>query len=124
MEEVGVTRIDLVSSPRTAMEAVESVRRWARDRALSGTVTDRLSRTVLAAMSHGRRFSSRGVTIGLRWSDVDHVRVELLWRRCCERPVSEDSEAQAAALTLDAVADQWGCRTTDPVGHWAVVDAR
>ena len=119
-----MTRVDLVCGTRIGVEAVESVRRWAADRALSPAVSDRLSRTVLAAMGHGRRFSARGLTIRLRWWDVDHVRVDLRWHRCREHPTTDDPETRAAAATLDAVADEWGSSAGDATSYWAVVDAR
>ncbi len=122
--EAGVTRIDLVCGARAGVEAVESVRRWAADRALSVAVTDRLSRTVLAAMALGRRFAPGGLTIRLRWGDVDHVRLDLRWHRCRKHPTTEDPESRAAAATLDAVADEWGPSAVDAMSHWAVVDAR
>jgi hypothetical protein len=126
-DPVGVTRVDLVCGPQVAHTALELVRRWGRDRALSSTAMVRLSSLVLAAVSHGLRFNPRSVTITLRWVDLDRVRVDVRWRNCSRTaiPVEADGDLESTAGTLDALAEDWGFATSSwgPV-QWMVFDTR
>lgn len=81
MQELGVRRVDLAWDSSTRQAASRYVRSWARDRALSSSVIDRMSAAVGAELVVGPPFEARGVTLRLRWLDLDRVGVELRWRR-------------------------------------------
>ncbi len=125
--EAGVTRMDLVCSPRIEFTAQQMARRWGRDRALPAEAVDRLATLVLAAVRHGLRFGPRGVTILVRWLDTDRVRVDVRWRGCSGSALSRGpaGDVESTAATLDALAEGWGfgASSVDPV-QWIVLDSR
>ena len=124
---LGITRLDIVRSPRIVEAAQDLVHQWGRDRALSMTALGCLAALVDAAVAHGLRFDPRAVTIRICWVDPDRVRVELRWHGCsgaAPAPVAS-GELESTVATLDAYAEQWGFRISNsgPV-HWMVIDTR
>ena len=129
---VGVTRIDLVCGPAIEQTAEALTRRWAQDRALRGPITERLATLALTATEHGLRFEPRGLTLQIRWLDLDRIRLEVRWHGCSStaHPSSRDpsrvrGEIAQVAAVLDEMADEWGISSDAPAPvHWMVLDTR
>lgn len=123
----GVTRFDLICSAQTTETVQKLTRRWCEDRALSSSAVDRLVMLVRAAVGHGLRFAPGGVTLMLRWLDVDRVRIDVRWYGCraTARLATAESDLESTAAALDVLAENWGFATsrTGPV-QWMVVDTR
>ncbi|MBF4764406.1 hypothetical protein ISU07_14830 [Nocardioides islandensis] len=129
---LGVTRIDLVCGPAIELSAEALTRRWAQDRALRGPIVERLATLALTATEHGLRFGPRGLTLLIRWLDLDRIRLEVRWHGCSssDPPCSRDpslarGEIERAAAILDELADDWGISSDAPAPvHWMVLDTR
>jgi hypothetical protein len=127
---VGVTRIDLVCGPAIEQTAEALTRRWAQDRALRGPIVERLATLALTATEHGLRFGPRGLTLQIRWLDLDRIRLEVRWHggSSTAHPSSRDpsrarSQIEQVAATLDELADGWGLSSdANAAVHWMVVD--
>ena len=82
---------------------------------------------VRAAMEHGLRFDPRGLTMTLRWRDVDRVRIDVWWEGCrsTARRGVNDGDLESTAAALDVLAEDWGFATSrsGPV-QWMVIDTR
>lgn len=122
----GVSTFDLICGPQVQETCREHIGRWARDRALSTKATDRLCVVTSAALGHGLRYGPRGVSVTLRWADLDRVRVGLRWHDVTglahARVSNQDLEATAAFM--DAVAESWVFGAGSPGAQWLVVDTR
>ena len=129
---VGVTRIDLVCGPAIEQTAEALTRRWAQDRALGVPITERLGTLALTATEYGLRFAPRGLTLQIRWLDLDRIRLEVRWHGCSStaHPSSRDpfrvrGEIEQVAAILDAMTDDWGIsRDAHARVHWMVLDTR
>lgn len=124
---VGVTRFDLICNARTPITVPGLARRWGEDRVLAPAAVHRLAMLVRTATEHGLRFDPQGVTLTLRWLDVDRVRIDVWWEGCrptARRGVS-DSDLESTAAALDALAEDWGfaASRSGPV-QWMVIDTR
>ena len=123
----GVTRFDLICNARIPISVPGLARRWAEDRALSPEAVHRLVMLVRAAMEHGLRFDPRGLTMTLRWRDVDRVRIDVWWEGCrsTARRGVNDGDLESTAAALDVLAEDWGFATSrsGPV-QWMVNDTR
>ena len=129
---LGVTRIDLVCGPAIEQTAEALTRRWAQDRALRGPIAERLAGLALTATEYGLRFGPRGLTLQIRWLDLDRVRLEVRWHggSGAALPISRDPsrarrDIEQVAASLDQMADEWGISSDAqaPV-HWMVLDTR
>jgi hypothetical protein len=124
---VGVTRFDMICNARTPVTVAGLARRWGEDRVLSAAAVGRLAMLVRAAMEHGLRFDPRGVTMTLRWLDVDRVRIDVWWDGCSStaRRARFDGDLESTAAALDVLAEDWGFTTSrsGPV-QWMVIDTR
>ena len=123
----GVTRFDLICNARTPITVPGLARRWGEDRVLSREAVSRVAMLVRTAMEHGLRFDPRGVTMTLRWLDVDRVRIDVWWEGCrstARRGVS-DGDLDSTVAALDVLAEDWGFATSrsGPV-QWMVIDTR
>ena len=122
----GVTRFDLPCHSRVVGTVLAQTRRWASDRALPDLACTRLSLLTCAAMRHGLRFDPQAVTLLLRWSDPDRVRLDVRWRGCSStaRTDAGGREVRTTIATLDALAAEWGVEPV-PSGWvlWMVADA-
>lgn len=123
----GVTRFDLICSAETADTVQRLARRWGEDRALSSAAVGRLRMLVRAAVEHGLRFEPRGVTVTLRWLDVNRARIDVRWHGCraTAQPSVTMSDLESTAAALDVLTDDWGFATSrlGPV-QWMVIDTR
>lgn len=129
---VGVTRIDLVCGPAIEQTAAALTRRWAQDRALRLPISQRLATLALTATEYGLRFGPRGLTLQIRWLDLDRIRLEMRWHGCSNaalpssrEPFRARGEIEQVAAVLDEMADDWGISSDAhaPV-HWMVLDTR
>lgn len=122
----GVTRFDVPCHSHVVGTVVTQVRRWASDRALPHVACMRLSLLTCAAMRHGLRFDPQEVTLLLRWSDAERVRLDVRWRGCSStaRTDAGGQEVRTTIATLDALAAEWGVELV-PSGWvlWMVADA-
>jgi hypothetical protein len=126
----GVTRIDLVCGPRIEQTAEALARRWAQDRGLRNRAVERLGTLALTATEHGLRFDPRGLTMSIRWLDLDRICLEVRWHGCsrgahpsARRPSLPQGKIARTAAILDGLAADWGFRggTEAPV-HWMVLE--
>lgn len=123
----GVTRFDVVCRPDAVETTLALTRRWAADRALPDLAWARLAVVLRAAMAHGLRFDPRGVTLLVRWLDLDRVRLELRWRQCASTasPGAGADAVEDTTWLLDTIADDWGVgRSGGSWVQWIVVDTR
>ena len=77
-----------------------------------------------AALGHGLLYQPRGVSVAMRWADVDRVRVDVRWHGCTrvsEGTVSSQQLESTVAL-FDALAVGWGFGHGSP-SQWMVVDS-
>ncbi len=127
----GVTRFDVVCRPQVEdVEEVEGVvlelvDRWSEDRALRTDARARLVGVVRSAMGHGLQFEPRGLTVLIRWLDLDRVQVDLRWWRCSptSSPGSSGQDLETTLATLDTLAAGWGVhRAGSRWVLWLVVD--
>jgi hypothetical protein len=129
---LGVTRIDLVCGPAIEQTAEALTRRWAQDRALRGPIAERLATLARTATEHGLRFEPRGLTLQIRWLDLDRIRLEVRWHGCSSTahpsfrdPSRARGEIERVAAVLDEMADEWGIGSeARDEFHWMVVDTR
>ena len=120
----GVSRFDLFCGPRVRETCEHLVRRWAEDRALPARAVDRICVLTSAALGHGLLYQPRGVSVTMRWADVDRVRVDVLWHGCTrvsQGTVSSEKLESTVAL-FDAAAVRWGFGHGSP-SQWMVVDS-
>lgn len=115
LELPGVSRFDLECHPGVRQDAVMVTRRWAEDRALSAEARERLVRLARTAVDHGLRFQPRGLTILLRWTDVDRVRLDISWIDCSATALSggDPCEVEEAISVFDSLAQDWGVAPSD-----------
>ncbi len=121
----GVSRFDLICGPRVSETCEQLVRRWAQDRALPARAADRLCALSSAALGHGLGYGPRGVSVILRWADVDRVRVDVRWHGCTpvSRRTVSSQKLQSTIALFDALAESWGFGHGSPGSQWMVVDS-
>lgn len=127
LDALGVTRFDLICNPQLTVTVPGLAQRWGQDRALPVAALGRLVLLLRAAVEHGLRFDPHGVTVTLRWLDVDRVRVDTWWDGCraTARVAETSGDLESTATVLDFLAEDWGFATSSsgPV-HWMVLDTR
>jgi hypothetical protein len=116
----------MICGPQVRQTCEQWVRRWARDRALTTRVADRLSVLTSAALGHGLLYGPRGVSVRLRWADLDRIRVDVRWHGCSEvsRSTVDSDDVEAIGALLDALTDTWGFGGGAPGWQWMLVDCR
>lgn len=121
----GVTRFDVLCQPQIVETVLDLMGRWAEDRALPANGRRRLAYLMGAAVEHGMRFGPRALTIAVRWTGVDQVRVDLRWLGSADaaRPDGRRHDLSSTISTLDALAVEWGVgRIGDVSVQWIVAD--
>ena len=121
----GVSTFDVICGPGVRETCEQHVRRWARDRALPTRAADRLWVVTSAALGHGLLYGPRGVSVTMRWADLDRVRVDVRWRGCTRvaQGAVSTQELESTLALLDAVAESWGFGAGSPASQWMVVDS-
>lgn len=94
------------SSPRGAVLAV--ARKWCVDRALRPATVTAVASLTGEAVSCGHRVGAQGVSLTMRWLDLDRMRIELAWHGCTAAALGADETLRPAAPTFDRLADSWG----------------
>jgi hypothetical protein len=121
----GVSRLDLICGPGVREACEAHVRRWARDRALPTRAADRLCFLTSAAVGYGLLYHPRGVSVIMRWLDLDRVRVDVRWHGCARvsRGTVSTERLESTVALFDAVAESWGFGHGSPGTQWMVVDS-
>ncbi len=122
----GVSTFDVACDPHCTDDSATLVRRWGRDRALPSAVVEDLCLVTCTALDHAVRLRPSSMCVRLRWTDPDHVRVDVEWEgvdHLATRAVQEGA-TRATAEVMDAVAVAWGLKVGSPPGQWMIVDTR
>lgn len=125
--QLGVSTITLASGPQIRAQVEDFMRRWAQDRALSSSASERLRRSASAAVGHGLMVRPLRLTLSVRWIDLDRVRLEFRWHGCTSASSTsrDDDRAWTAALAaLGTEAQSWGVRRAQETIQWMVLDSR
>jgi hypothetical protein len=113
-----------VPSSRGAVQAV--VRKWCIDRALRPRTVSTVTALAGEAVSCGHRVGARGLSLRLRWLDLDRMRIELSWHGCDAAVLTRSDAVRSRTGTFDRLADSWGVEVagSHESFQWFDVDTR
>ncbi len=113
-----------LSSTRGSVMAV--ARKWCVDRALRPATVTTVAYLTGEAVSCGRRVGAKGLSLRMRWLDLDRMRIELDWHGCRAAALSADEALQPSVCPFDRLADGWGveARGVDESHQWFDIDTR
>lgn len=107
----------------TLVRGVEvAARKWCQDRALPPATETTVACLLRDAVTCTARVRPRGLTLTIRWVDLDHVRLELVWLDCKAGASTVGEQAERSAPAFDELADGWGIAAVGATDAWQWFD--